>query len=66
MFVPLNFSPEDEEEYIKTKKTIIQGEVSEEVSKVQNWVLGARILLYFFDRLSTKMMVEAAKEEIVG
>ena len=36
------------------------------LEKIKNWMLGLRLILYFFDRLGRRLVVEKIKERLEG
>ena len=62
--------PENEKEYIKKLNEEKDNKISEFnrklMEKVKLWVLGKRLILYYFDRLGRRLMIEKSKQGLTG
>jgi hypothetical protein len=70
VFLPFLVAPEEEEDYIKKLRVEKEHKMQEAhlktIEKLESWMLGQRLVLYFFDRLARRLIVEKAKQQITG
>jgi hypothetical protein len=70
VFLPFLVEPEEEGEYLQKlsaqKEQRLQEAHTKNIEKVENCILGHRLVLYFFDRLARRLIVEKAKEQLSG
>ena len=54
--------PENEEEYLQKVREAKEAKKTEEsrkaIRRVEEWVLGFRLIVYFFDRLARRLFIE--------